>query len=32
MMLEYLFLETGFPVHACLIALVIAGIKVLKNE
>ena len=32
MMVEYLFLETGFPVHACLIALVIAGIKVLKNE
>lgn len=31
-MIEYLFLETGFPVHVCLFALVIAGIKVMKNE
>ena len=31
-MFEHLFLETGFPVHICLLAVILLGIKVLKNE
>lgn len=31
-MFDYLFFDTGFPVHVCLLGLVLFGIKVLLNE
>ena len=31
-MIEYLFLNTGFPVHICLLAMILLGYEVLKNE
>lgn len=31
-MFEYLLLETGFPVHVCILGLILLGLKVLKNE
>lgn len=31
-MIEYLLLNTGLPVHACILGLILLGLKVLKNE